>query len=202
MKPTSMMEAFFERDLSEAEDEQLAQEIGSSLDASQRFADRMAQAWQEAGLAAPRPPRRLARAWLWGGAMAVLGLGLLAYSYQDRGEEPASILPVNGQAYRMETPQASAPGVRPSNAALALLKVSAEAGQRFVIQVELPQPDSAQLKVEDSQGRVLAWLNQGHLAAGRHDFSWPDPGKSGRYCIVLQTGQGHSQRWVRVGDLP
>jgi hypothetical protein len=209
MNQPSMIDAFFERDLSEAEDQQLAQEIDASIGSSQRFASRMAEAWQQAGLAEPRPPRRLAKAWLWGGGAALLlGLGLWTASSHQAGEEPLALVTQAGAGYRYEAPQAGlAPGQRlPAQPALrglaSLLQVHAEPGKGFTIQVELAKPGLAQLSVVDSQGRVLSWLNQASLASGSHSFAWPDPGKAGRYCIVLKTSQGSSQRWVRVGGLP
>jgi hypothetical protein len=204
MNQPSLMEDFFERDLSEAEDEQLAQEISSSMDASQRFAGRMAQAWEQAGLAEPRPPRQLARAWLWGGgAAALLGLALLAASFHRAEEQPLVLLPQAGPGYRFEAASAIPLALRPqpagSRSALSQLQVLAEPGKGFIIQVGMGQAGPASLSVEDERGQVLAWLNQGSLGAGSHSFAWADPGKDGRYRIVLETSQGSSQRWVRVG---
>jgi len=207
MKQPDLIEGFFERDLSEAEDDQLAQQIDASMDASQRFASRMADAWEQAGLAEPRPPRQLAQAWLWGGgAAALLGLSLLAASFHHAEEQPLVLLPQAGAGYRFEAASPVAASALPQPAAVSAgvdrLAVSAEPGKGFVIQVSMEKLGPARLSVEDEQGQVLALLSQGDLSAGSHGFAWADPARAGRYRILLKTSQGSSQRWVRVGGLP
>lgn len=192
---SALSKAFFERDLSAAEEEALAAELEQSDEACAEFAAVAEEDYRKSGFAAPNAaqPKRLR--WMAGGALLALGLAWAAWPTADR--HPVLTAAVEEKAYEE---QVQAP-VRPKPAA-----VQAEApqhdrldvtpqGSGFVLTVKLASGGDSRLELRDLQGRVLRSLYSGPLEAGTWAFRWDGTGMDGR---ALMPGQ-YRLAWAR-GD--
>jgi hypothetical protein len=190
---------FFERDLSPAEEEALAQELELSDEACAAFAAEAEADYHKSGFAAPNSgqPHR----WRWMAGGAVLALGLVWAAWPTAQEPKVVRAAVEDQAFQEqaqpEAPRHAAPQSVQEAVAVAApdrLEVSRE-GSGFVLSVHANTAGTGRLQLLDLQGHVLRSLFSGPLQTGTWAFRWDGAGADGR---ALMPGQ-YRLAWER-GD--
>jgi hypothetical protein len=211
MNPPDLIDAYFKRDLSEAEDEALAQSLAKDLGQTSRFSSAAAAAWAKTGLPEPGPAGAGGlKPWHFGVFAAILALsaGLVFWAWpnaaslaplpttSDAGfalEEPAQAKPFLAPPVQMQRTAPKALGIKP------LMLVEADGLHGFMVQVASHRPlPNTRVLVQDPQGRVMAVLHEGRLGAGGHTLRWLGRAKPGRYKVVLKGPSLNESRWVEV----
>lgn len=195
MSKKDLVQAFFERDLSEAEDAALSKLLLTDEAAAARFAELSVRYAPKAGRAGKGMAAKL-------GLGLALGAALLwwAWPLAQPGEPQAAPLlvpapepalaPTPLPAAPRPTPQPSPPPAR---------------GDRLILKVALPQDATVTAQVLDASGHLVRRLQAGYLQAGEHRFAWDRqddvgrPAPAGRYQIVIDYGSGRLDRWLEIG---
>jgi FlgD Ig-like domain len=209
-----LIEEFFRRDLSEAEQEALNRLLAESPDAASRYENLLEQNYLATGLPLPRLPKGLQTLRFPGGgglASGSLWIKILAVSAAAAGAalwkfwphprpevrvpaaQTAPAAPSLGDASRT----ASAP-VQPQPAP------PSEEGQELSVVVESPQTALVTVRILDAAGREVRALYTGFVRPGRWSFQWNgmlsdgQPAPAGDYRIDVQSGASHQTKDIRI----
>lgn len=194
---SDLSKAFFERELSAAEEEALAAELEQSDEACAAFAAVAEEDYRKSGFAAPNAaqPKRLR--WMAGGALLALGVAWAAWPTADK--HPVLTAAVEEKAYeeQVQAPvQAKPAAVQAVAPRHDRLDVTPQ-GSGFVLTVNVAGAGAGRLELRDPQGRVLRSLFSGPLEAGHWAFRWDGTGTDGR---ALAPGQ-YRLAWARGDEM-
>jgi hypothetical protein len=192
-----LVEAFFKRDLSPAERQDLMALAASDPEASQKLMDLADQAYQRTGLPQPQPPKADKQRWLLAAAVALgmlmgAGAGLyLGLGASKTSQAQIQSMPQSEPAQPKKAVKAAA-DLRLGFTVKALNRLNANG---FVLSVRMPANAHAELWAEN-KGQMQP-IFTGKLDEGRHDFNWQSQ-ISGNWRLCLKSlGQTHEQ-WVWV----
>lgn len=200
-----LMRAYFERDLTEAEEAELGELLSASMQASGEFAAMAERQFRSFGLSVPSRPRFSPRAW---GLVLAVGAGL-AYgawsAFNPEPEAPRAPLGINGGAFESEggrngDGRNAAP--RPADFSPSL-RVEADRARGFRLSLS-PVQMGAEAEVLDARGRRISLLQ----AATPATWSWDGNDSShrhvgpGRYEIRVSSGKWVVSKWVEVDKKP
>lgn len=207
----SLVEQFFERDLSEAEADQLEALLLSSPEAAEQMLGLAERDYRASGLPTPvrgeRGPSKKRFIWILGACLAVAAGGFWlaqgeAPSYQlaqeeasafSEGELAAESAPVRPVRVEPETARAPAPEAQ----------VQAR-GKRYGLQVDGAEAGQLKVLVFNGQGRCVRHVYDGPLAEGWHKLAWDgrlDDGRkaaAGRYVIEVHSSAGVSRQEIKL----
>ena len=211
----NLIQAFFERDLTPAESDQLARLLETSGQDALRFAGLGADVYKATGLPAHHWPGQNAWPFHPGGAaghslftwaLAALGLsGLAAWWYWPKpAPVPQTIILPQTSAPKPASPSArSTPRpVKP------LPAVPGLEGRELNVEVDVPKQTLVTVRVLDNQAAEVRHLYTGFLKAGHWRFAWDGllsngkPALPGRYVIQVQSDNGILAKNVDVAAPP
>ena len=186
---SQLAEDYFKRDLSEAEEAALAEELKASPELAERFADLAASDYRRLGLPLPSRPSYLKPL----AAAGLLGLGLIAWwGHESPPAERPNLAVESGSFHAVEAPAAQAGS--PSSASALLLQVSPVPGGGFDVRLSSGLA-LASGEVRDIQGRKVAALR----GDGKGGGVWDGKAAPGRYRIVAAPAGGEAlSKWVEI----
>ena len=211
----NLIQAFFERDLTPAESEQLARLLETPGADALLFAGLGAEAYKATGLPAHHWPGQNAWPWHPGGAaghslftwaLAAAGFSGLAtwWLWPKPGPLPqATTLPQPKLSQPAATLAPSAP--RPAKPLPAIPGLE---GRALNVEVDVPKPTLVTVRVLDGQALEVRHLYTGFLKAGHWRFAWDGllskgkPALPGRYVIQVQSDNGTLAKNVDVAAPP
>ena len=208
---------YFNRDLTEAEEESLAREIATSPDAAMRLAESARLSYEATGLPMPSEPKAPGSSNFHGVpfdvAVLLIGLGVflaviafVIWHCVVSASGPDSTVPVDGSAFA--PPPVAAPVqkktiVRPASSFITPLPASE--GDKFEaldILVRRASAGAVTVRVVDATGKIVRNLYAGTVAGGLWRFPWNgcrDGGMTadaGTYRIEVGTSSGVQRRTV------
>lgn len=210
----SLVEKFFEADLSEAEADQLEALIASSPEAAEQMLALAERDYAATGLPSPvRPGKRSKKLlfWLLGATIAAAAAGAWLLSDDQTPLQVAQEDASNFQEGRL-APEA-APAVhhaKPQPITEDLPRVSApirpQANDQHRLGLRVDGAEAGLLKVRvfDASGACVRHVYEGPISKGPHKLSWDgnlDDGtraQSGRYIIEVQSKAGVSRQELRL----
>jgi hypothetical protein len=211
-----LVQEFFIRELSEAEQAALSKLLESSPDAALSYERMLKQHYLATGLPQPTLPRGLQNLPHpgglgpagWSGAAKLLlvvlaagGAALWKFWPAPQAEVPVTVQP------KAASPALSQPV---QTAVKRLLPVKPEPvsagqeGQELSVVVDAPQKALVTVRILDSGGKEVRALYAGFVEAGRWDFQWDgrlDNGEAagdGEYHIDVQAGSAHMSKDIRI----
>ncbi|HVM33227.1 MAG TPA: FlgD immunoglobulin-like domain containing protein [bacterium] len=207
-----LIQAFFQRDLSEAEHQALAELLEKSPEAALDYERRLGEYYLATGLPQPTLPEALRHlpnpgaAWLAGkGSLLALAAGLaltgaLLLKFWPRSQ-PESSLPLAPTAASVHLPlPVKAPGMRqPIRAAEAPRQ-----GQELSVVLDAPRKSLVTVRILGPQGQEVRDLYTGFVESGRWSFRWDglvengQPAAAGNYRIDVQSGELHLTKNVQI----
>ena len=207
-----LLEEYFKRDLTESEEEQLAQWLSSHGDDAQRFIGLMEAHYRTLGLPEPgwteKPlPRFFPKPFyrrIWFKALCVLVLassGYLAYRWWFRAQAPA-LSPSPAPAL---TPASSPKPFRNNNPASPVRSSRRKTRMELSISVDNPKTGLVTVKVLDGSGKEIRILFAGIMPAGQRTFQWDGKGENslvapaGDYRLEVTSGQTVMRKAVHLG---
>ena len=213
-----LIAAFWERDLTDAEDGQLAGVLEASADQAERFADLAGAFYARLGLPEPRwpgeePPRRRGPALLWlvAGLTVLAGGGWWAAHRAPPDDDGPDVLLLPPLAAPAATPRPTRSRPRPVAAApatpTAAPATAPDGGVAtdLVVKIRLAAPTALAVDIFDPPGHHIRRLVAGLYPAGVHRFPWDAADGEGRavaagyYRVIISVaGGGMMDRWVHV----
>lgn len=207
-----LIQAYFERDLTEAEAGELESLLKNSSEDASRFADLSEKAYQATGLLphewSGKPlsiPRigGMGSGWKLWLALGVTGLGALIWHWNT---QPSSIVSI---------PQSVPTDLKVQSLSVPKPKVAAEktqplpdtrqlVGDKLSVLVETEQSSLVTVRILDAQGREVRALYAGVLDPGKRVFQWDGlladgkPALNGSYQIQVQNGARLLSKTVSV----
>jgi len=207
----SLVETFFERDLSEAEAEQLEALLAASPEAAAQMAALAERDYRASGLPDPvAPPPRRRRLWLWLLPLAALGGGAwwlardqapavqMVLEQADSFEE-SNLEPVAPPPRAPSAPARPKPDLEPR-----LSQPVRPGGPRLGLKVDGAEAGLVKVRVFDASGAVVRHLHHGPMSEGSHKLSWDgrtDTGQQappGRYLLEVQSAAGVSRQQIKL----
>lgn len=200
-----LIQAYFQRNLSPAEDAELAAQLESD-DAALAFARLAADDYAAMGLPEPVwPGERRRKPWLWLGLLAAgAGAGIVAWQRLDAPAGHAPLLIEDSQApgLTLVTPVSASETQAQVPAALPAYRLRVRAGRGGFVAALDPSLDPAPaLRVLDRQGALLRTLAPGADGA----WTWDGKDASGRavaagaYQFAVDAQGRVLSQWVQVG---
>jgi hypothetical protein len=203
---TRLVEEYFRRDLSDAEEEQLAKWLETSPEDTQRLIALMEEHYGRLGLQVPEPdwnqrplpgffPKpgfRLFRLWLLAVLALLAALGWVSYG-RWFAKPKAAPVPAPVEAPKPQPPKAAA--VPPAGA---------KTHEELSVVVDNPRPGLVTVRVLDSQNREIRLLYAGILPEGQRTFTWDGAGADGQvvgpgtYYLVVESGAQKMRKLVHV----
>ncbi len=208
-----LIQAFFERDLSPEESDQLVRVLENSGEESLRFASLGEAAYQATGLPAHHWPG--ANPWAPGSTaagkttllkiiLASMGLGAAWWAFHKPAPPvPAVLSPVKP----LEAVQPSPAQPRPKQAG-PLPSVPGLEGKNLQVEVDVAHPGLVTVRVLGPQGDEVRHLYTGFLQKGGWRFAWDGllaDGKAapeGHYLIEVKSDQGNFTKLVDLASHP
>jgi hypothetical protein len=224
----NLVKAFFERDLTEAEEKRLDTLLESSPKEAFQLLERAKALYLQTGLPNPEPPpaggpplSAGGAKMLWGFLTGIVITGAAWWSWENRPVPqpevsiPVSAIPLAAPAYPKITPAGSPPRPEPPPAGLKQVFVEPEmvrpepyiAGHRYGgLNVIVDQKGSGliTIRVLDPNGKEIRLLFANILEAGRWNFSWDGRTKDGRlakaglYQVETQSGKTLLRKEIRI----
>ena len=208
----NLVDEFFNRNLSEAQAQELEDLLGDSPEEASRFGEKMRLEYLALGLPVPTIPRHLAHSST-GLSVAKLALlaaafsgGILAWSFWPH---PAFKTAVTAPAVEKELVPAILPRVKtqlpppPVQVPQRLAGTTAE-GNRLSVVVELDKPAPVEVCILDPKDRMVRNLYQGSLASGKWSIHWDgllsdgSPAPAGNYRIRVKSGAAEMSKNVDI----
>ena len=212
-----LVQAFFERELSESEADLLGKLLQESPDSAMRFEGLLETHYLATGLPLPQLPGSLEKfapaagklgALGWAGlAVAVAaGVGLLAWKFWPVSEigQPVVVEPLAPMARVSQVPAPkiitktlSAP-VHPASTAPSAV------GEELSVVVDTPEKSLVTVRVLNAAGQEVRHLFTGFVEPGQRSFQWDgnlsagEPAPAGDYKIDVQTGGSHQTKDIRL----
>jgi hypothetical protein len=214
-----LIQEFFNRDLTEAEQESLSKLLEGSPDAALRYEALLEQNYLATGLPQPTLPEGLQSLpqpgngsipW-WTGSVKFVAVGLVAagIALWKFWPEPKPVPPLSTQqvpalpAARPAEPEAIRPlPIRPSAAQ------TAQEGQELSVLVDVPRKALVTVHILDEGGAEVRNLYTGFVETGRWTFRWDgllengETAKSGQYRIDVQSGAAHQSKDIQINLQP
>jgi FlgD Ig-like domain len=210
-----LIQEFFQRDLSEAEQESLNGLLAESPDAASRYENLLEQNYRATGLPRPRLPRSLrtlrfpgsgglagASPWVKILVLSLAAAGAALWKFWPRPQAevrvPSAQTAPAAVAAQDASRRASLPWVRPQP-----VKPSEE-GQELSVVVESPQTALVTVRILDAAGREVRALYTGFVQPGRWSFQWDgmlsngQPAPAGNYRIDVQSGASHQTKDIKI----
>lgn len=187
---TQLAQAFFERDLSEAEMDALEAGLDASPEAAEALLSAAEQRYRATGLPEPRWDERRSRGrgWLWALLALGLGAGAAIYALRPQRSEVALIGPA-GEALPIKAAYAPSPAPAADEEAAAPAEPRAQAqpgadahqqGRRLGVVLRLRESTELDVRVLDGQARLRRRLFSGRVEAGEHRYEWDGTDDRGR----------------------
>jgi len=216
---TDLIQEFFNRDLTEAEQEALSKLLEGSPDAALRYESLLEQNYLATGLPQPTLPEGLqslpqpgngSLPW-WTGSLKFVAVGLVAagIALWKFWPEPKPVTPLSTQqvpalpAARPAQPEAIHPlPIRPSAAQ------PAQEGQELSVLVDVPRKSLVTVHILNEQGKEVRNLYTGFVEAGRWSFRWDgllengETANTGHYRIDVQSGATHQSKDIQINLQP
>jgi hypothetical protein len=187
-----LLDEYFKRDLTEAEEEQLAQGLSSSEEDAQRFIGLMESHYRSLGLPEPEwaegplpaffPKSRFRSIWKGLGVLLLLtivGLGYFLYRSLSQTGELSSQAPLTPA---IETPVPEKANHAKPKTAPTTKTSKGRIYEELSVVVDNPQPGLVTVKVKDSSGSEVNTLYAGILPSGQKTFTWD--GKAGNGLVA------------------
>ena len=204
-----LIQEFFKRDLSEAEQEALAKLLQESPDAAVKYERLLEQNYLATGLPQPTLPKALqSMPHVGGGGLAagltkLLIIGLIAAGFAlwkywppSKVENPA---PIQRPVMRPTNPEVKRPApIQPEAAG------PTQEGQELSVLVKTPQRSLVTVRVLNAQGREVRALYAGFVDPGQWAFQWDgllengEPASAGNYVIDVQSGPAHLTKAIQI----
>jgi len=211
-----LVQAFFERELSESEADLLGKLLRESPDSALRFEGLLETHYLATGLPSPQLPSSLQKlapaagklgALGWAGLVVAVaaGVGLLAWKFWPVSEiaQPAIIQPL--------APAARAKALAPKiimktlSAPVRTAPTAPSAvGEELSVVVDTPEKSLVTVRVLNAAGQEVRHLFTGFVDPGQRSFQWDgnlsagEPAPAGSYKIDVQTGASHQTKDIRV----
>jgi hypothetical protein len=193
--------AFFERDLSADEAEQLGVLLQDDPRAAEALLAQAQEHYRACGLPEPswasRPKRGLPRGLFWGaGLLLAAGLGAAFVSDDRTPIVPVAVAVAAPDREVALAPRKAAPQSRP--------RPSGHAAYELQAVLTLQSSGNVQVTVQDSAGRVRRKLFQGYWAAGEHALPWNGldsdgrPVPAGTYRVVVSGAGQHLSEVLQI----
>ena len=203
-----LLDEYFKRDLTEAEEEQLAQWLSSHGEEAQRFLGLMEAHYRSLGVPEPgwtekHLPRFFPKPFYrqtWFKLLCVLAAASAGYSsfrWWSQAKAPAlrpGALPIPSGPGPQSSPRVSIPKVLPRRTRVELS-----------ISVDNPRTGLVTVKVLDGSGKEIRILFAGIMPGGQRTFRWDGKGENGRvapagdYCLEVTSGQAVMRKTVHLG---
>ena len=211
-----LLDAFFERDLTAGEEEELATVLAGSVEGCEMFAERMASLCISLGFLEPVSGGAVSTA---GGSGAGIGQGAIAAlvsgSVVTGGTVAVWLMvkePVVAPPEVVPAPQVEpAPGKRPVEIVkeedapqVSMSDVEARRGDHLVIRVSLAEETMVRVVVLNEKGRFVAEVGSGQFGTGEHRFAWDgrdhkgDRVSAGRYLVEVRHDGNVMKKWVEI----
>jgi len=197
---------YFERELTEAEEERLAGEMASSPESAQEFLDCAASSYLATGLPEPVDPRipkapggSGAGTWFKMGILtAVVGAGAWWWRMDRTAPtgSPAPAVPVQAIQPKIVLPAPAA--------AVPIPSPERPRYEGLGVVIRMPQPGLVEVRVLDDQDRAVKVIYRGEVQAGEREFTWDRTLEDGReaapgtYRIEVQSGDKSMRKTVRL----
>ncbi len=216
-----LLDEYFKRDLTESEEEQMAQGLSSSPEDAQRFVELMEAHYRSLGLPEPKwmekplPPFfpksgfRPFRILLWSLLFLFLAWsGYCLYRWLFRVQTPSTLFTPQ-PTHSRESPKSQSS--KPAHAKKHSTAPSPNSGQSGKIHEELsvvvthPQQGLVTVKVMDPQEKEMRILFAGILPAGKRTFTWDGKDMNGSvaspgtYYLVVTSGSKVLRQEVHLG---
>jgi len=214
-----LLDEYFKRDLTEAEEEQLAQWLSSSGEASQRFIGLMESHYRALGLAEPEwaesplpkffPKSRNPGLWLILAAFLLLALaagGVLLHRWLTAQGRVAASIPSTAAMKKGGRPSSTQPNETIKKARTTETSTKGRIREELSVVVDNPHMGLVTVKVLDSSKSEIRVIYAGILAAGQKTFTWDGKDKSGLvsprgvYYLEVASGAHMLRKEVHLGS--
>ena len=188
---SQLAEDYFKRDLSEAEEATLAEELKASPELAERFASLAESDYRRLGVPLPSRPSYLKPL-----AMAgLLGLGLVAWWVHESPPAERPNLAIEGGSFHAV---GARPGQESSSNGASVPRLEVSPGPAGGFEVRLSSGLTlASGEVRDAQGRKVAALRSDGHGGG----IWDGKAAPGRYRIVAGPSDGEAlSKWVEIEE--
>ncbi len=207
----NLVNEFFNRNLTEAEGQNLEELLGKSPEEALRFAEKMKQEYLAMGLPVPTVPNNfglphpglsLAKLAL---LAATFSAGLLAWSLWPQAPlkiSPAAV-PLEKAVIPATLSRTKAPLPPPIEIPQRLTGFMAE-GNRLSVVVELDKPAPVEVCIVGTKDQTVRTLYQGSLSPGKWSIHWDgllsdgSPAPSGDYRIEVKSGATEMSKNVSI----
>lgn len=196
------MDEYFKRDLTDAEEQQLADRLAADPQEASLFAQGMAAHYKECGLAEPVWPGGslpFPRSRGWKKWLFLLLLVPFSWSYHHWASQPSSapqsgtMEPASGRSTPQKQPAATAPK-----------RSSGTKYQELSVVVNQRQAGLVTVRVVDAQDNLIRTLYAGILKPGNPSFTWDGKTErgvlapAGRYFVEVKSGKDLIRKEVKV----
>ena len=214
---TDLIQEFFTRDLSEAENEALSKLLAESPDAVSRYEGLLEKNYLSLGLPQPVLPKGLQNPPYISGSAAAGGSGWMAVGLAGLALTGLAVWKFWPQAPTMTAPQASvrseAPKPMPQNVKHAVKPPApvkpvavepAQEGDALSVVVNTTQKSLVTVRILGPAGQEVRALYTGFVEPGKWSFQWDgrlDSGEAanpGNYRIDVRSGPTHLAKDIRI----
>ncbi len=212
-----LIQAFFERELSESEADLLGKLLQESPDSALRFEGLLETHYLATGLPLPELPGSLQK-WApaagklgalgWAGLAAAVaaGVGLLVWKFWPVSEivQPAAPQPLAPMAPVSRVLEPKVILKSPSAPVHSEATAPSAEGEELSVVVDTREKSLVTVRVLDAAGQEVRHLFTGFVEPGQRAFQWDgnlsagEPAPAGNYRIDVQTGDSHQTKAIRL----
>ena len=212
-----LIQAFFERELSESEADLLGKLLQESPDSALRFEGLLETHYLATGLPLPQLPSSLQKLAPGAGKLGVLGwaglavavsagVGLMVWKFWPVSEiaEPVVVEPLAPMAHVSKIPEPRIVKKLTSSSVHAEPAGPSAVGEELSVVVDTPEKSLVTVRVLNAAGQEVRHLFTGFVDPGQRSFQWDgnlsagEPAPAGSYKIDVQTGASHQTKDIRV----